>query len=1329
MAFEQYDIRMQVQIDGADITAYLPPRPNLTIAKSRDYPNFGIFSAAGINLPLLNASGDFDPGRPTNFFTRHGRGRAGHGARVLMTITRGTTDRLRLAGTVVMVEQTLDSSLVNLVIRDISLRLRRSRIEGFGQQVSRRITDYPNADADYEVSQFHFNFPKGLTPILRGSVTASILVNNVSQPISIVEAFTSSGTFSYQRATVDYEQGVLQLEAMPPDGNSSVIDASWRIAHRYKRPDFLVRAIMGDVLFQNLPDYAVESIVFEDESPVFTSNGRPFYEENGVVRWLKRNTADKSIWMAHQNSLVKYDETLDTYTKVATTPNDMTITETPPGGYGAERQDARIRVPSQSLRESSLSFNYNTVFALIKVKGGRLYTVETSLYRTRRIFPGGIRRLAESSHLAVFSTDPIATRVVPAYYLSRNIWNNLPLGGSGSSNTSPDELTEQSYTRRRINVLDFDIYDDHVYTSETVSPQRNSGGTTLVRVQKYPLANLGVQETAQTRESVTGEETVVNLPLSGVGFHSLVVTQNRIITAGDRVHFFTHDGVHQVSEDFAVMGEDSDGNTIPFPASSIAVAGNFIYILRNTHRSIYVYNMQGVRQPFLDFQLNTDQLYDKIAIDNNTLYALRRSFELHEFGSRNMLNAVPENSFVDSYSLVNVLNYHNFTIFNFDTPDFDNFYCLTSNTARADITQDSSFNSNRVSRYVRSTDTWTNLADRASLGFPQVAEPFDFVTQNVVLADNKKSFRVVRYNNVDYIFFRRVTDALSQLVFYNTSNSLIGTVQSFSTTTPTNQGRQWSTDFVIEERSDNTVWTYFFMVNYNLSGGAYSGGHLQVIERRVFPSFLGSSRFHLETFSTTLTTYPTSVSSVALANDKLYFVLDYQAEGITTAGRSELCVIPKTGGTRTVLKTYENPLIGARSPCVKGTSVYYLEGGNVRPVGLTAENRDLDYYPDAGGHLIEIQSDNTIVDHGIVWRSENVLDSPNPEAADRRYDGWGLHNSITSNMELGSGDTLNFIAGYGYPFRTPENLPTVNPVILDGIIDNFAWIQYGKELATKIEDANLEGIDYWSACTQMATLTDAEIGFTPSTAQVASFIAANPTTDIWEAWCTLFLRSRAVQRGRLSAAVTVGGTVTALTIDDSDVMTFPSGAGLVIINRELFRYTSASVSSGTANLTGVSRAADGSTAAAHAMGDRVYAVKQLVRDTDASLVTITAKRVDIVNLYNTVIINYKDGQIRKVDTASQTEFGEIVLSLSMPFLSSLSLPWLDQLANRYLARFKNFRNLAEVSLPMDPTLELGHVIVLKTERGFMSDYDTFEVMRVSHNLRSYQTNLTLRELG
>ena len=363
-----------------------------------------------------------------------------------------------------------------------------------------------------------------------------------------------------------------------------------------------------------------------------------------------------------------------------------------------------------------------------------------------------------------------------------------------------------------------------------------------------------------------------------------------------------------------------------------------------------------------------------------------------------------------------------------------------------------------------------------------------------------------------------------------------------------------------------------------------------------------------------------------------------------------------------------------------------------------------------------------------IWRSENVLDSPNPEAADRRYDGWGLHNAITSNMIVGSKDTLNFVAGFGYPFRTAENLPSTNPIVLDGDVGNFAWLQYGRSLSTKLENATLEGTDYWSACTQMAVLSNAEIGFSPRQNIVAAYLAANPSANVWEARSTIFMRKRAVGTGQLQTALTSGAVITTLALDKTDLKTFSSTGGKVIIDNEIITYTSATASGDTVTLTGTTRATDDSVAVDHLIQAPVYFVEKLIKDTDASLISVDSRSGDYRNLYNTIELNYEGGQLRKSDSSSVDQFGEITLSRSVRALNRFSIDWLEVLANQYLDRFKALKDVVDLKIPFTPILEIGEVIVLHTTSGIVSNFVPYEIMRFTHNLQTYQTTITMRQI-
>ena len=104
------------------------------------------------------------------------------------------------------------------------------------------------------------------------------------------------------------------------------------------------------------------------------------------------------------------------------------------------------------------------------------------------------------------------------------------------------------------------------------------------------------------------------------------------------------------------------------------------------------------------------------------------------------------------------------------------------------------------------------------------------------------------------------------------------------------------------------------------------------------------------------------------------------------------------------------------------------------------------------------------------------------------------------------------------------------------------------------------------------------------------------------------------------------------------------------------------------------------------------------------------------------------GIYRKSDQDSINKFGETILSQNVSSLNSFTIDWIEILADEYLKRFKDLRNLIEIRIPFTPILELGEIVVLYTSRGFVSNFVPYEVMRFEHNLRSFQTSLTIRQI-
>ena len=261
-----------------------------------------------------------------------------------------------------------------------------------------------------------------------------------------------------------------------------------------------------------------------------------------------------------------------------------------------------------------------------------------------------------------------------------------------------------------------------------------------------------------------------------------------------------------------------------------------------------------------------------------------------------------------------------------------------------------------------------------------------------------------------------------------------------------------------------------------------------------------------------------------------------------------------------------------------------------------------------------------------------------------------------------------------------------------------------------------------------------EIGFGPRKRKVDALQAADSTISDWSANASLFFRPRTILPAELRTAIVATGTPTSIQLNHSglpaEVSEFPSPptgvAYRVLIDKEIFSYTGVTVDSQGVTLSGTARAVDGSVAAAHEADADLFFMDSVIRDTDVSLVGVDTKQTDLGYLYNAVVIRHADGTYRVDDSESIEANGERALSLSMPFLSNETFNWLSLIAARYLDKFKAFKDVITLRVPYSPLLELGQLVVLKTGRGFVSDYEKFEIMRITDNLQKYQTTLILR---
>ena len=474
------------------------------------------------------------------------------------------------------------------------------------------------------------------------------------------------------------------------------------------------------------------------------------------------------------------------------------------------------------------------------------------------------------------------------------------------------------------------------------------------------------------------------------------------------------------------------------------------------------------------------------------------------------LNDSPDPPEVEVYHLGTAVNFGGYVPYQFDSADGDTIFFLCANNTQGNAVSTSTLRRIKVYKLGKSTGTWIELLN-ATTGQPQLSQAYKIGGEVIYLADNRKNFQVIKRNNKTLIFYRRVQATRSGIAAYNDTNSHVTDIYTENHSGAEDYGLPYSMDFALDVRNDG-IYVYTFVVRYTLeSDGDFNGGTLKVFQRRieVGQTWGTQSEIYSETFTKDAAEedYPVSVSDLILADDrsKFYFTLDWHGEG-DRPGKAELCTIAKSGsGSRTVLKTYDNLLIGPRSPAKMGSRYFYLEGGWVRPGKSDPTDAtipdDEQHYPNEGGQLIEIETDNSITEHGQVWRSASKQDSPNADEESTIYDGWGLHNAVISNMIPDARDNLHFVAGYGSPYNVDENLPFSSNKEPVPSLSNFHWLQWGKDLSTKIASFPSSDVKAWDLIQRLGQVMNWEVGFGPSKRKVDAIQTVHPSITGWGGEC------------------------------------------------------------------------------------------------------------------------------------------------------------------------------------------------------------------------------------
>ena len=677
-------------------------------------------------------------------------------------------------------------------------------------------------------------------------------------------------------------------------------------------------------------------------------------------------------------------------------------------------------------------------------------------------------------------------------------------------------------------------------------------------------------------------------------------------------------------------------------------------------------------------------------------------------------------------------------IMQFDTVDFNNFYFLCTNSPIGDSSSSLTSVDVRIYKYVLTTDTWTLIAEKIDEQ-PQLAHVFDLEAGILEYADNRKTFRVIESGNQQYLYYIFGDSVgLGGVKRYSATNDTHTAVWDGNAAIASDPDLTYGVNFEIDITPHNTPSTprlYVFVCyevdqyrrNFEIYRTNLTGGT--------------STRIYHEQFMGNI--LPTSATDIILDddNDRWYFVLSFSRSG-SGLGLAELSRVNKDGqtdDTRVVIKGYGEDgetldifaLNSARSP-----SHIHSEGNDLRILYLEGHwlinIQGLDYYPtsDEAGHLIEVNlSNESIIDRGLVWRSEVSIDP-----TDDNLDGYGVHTAFSSNMIQDDRDSLYFISGFDTPIDiTGIALRTIfeSPINKES---NYILTQWGYDISTKIPAFPTNGRNTWSLLETLATLMNWEVGFgiEPKLLERLANRYPNESTSFGRNANLLFRPRQSLISELDSNMSSTNNTATLLDtpLSISIVSEFPEPPSgevyYMMINDEIMSYSGTNDN----DITGITRGILDTTIVSHSEGDTVFFLDYIATNEGdfRTLQNINDRTSDFPNIFNSIDVPYFNSNFTVEDQESIDEHGQSKYTVDNELLSQHDRPWAEILASIYISELSSIRQLIDFTIVFTPDLKVGQIILLHQPDRINIEYKKMRILRISHDIKEWITTITGREI-
>ena len=386
------------------------------------------------------------------------------------------------------------------------------------------------------------------------------------------------------------------------------------------------------------------------------------------------------------------------------------------------------------------------------------------------------------------------------------------------------------------------------------------------------------------------------------------------------------------------------------------------------------------------------------------------------------------------------------------------------------------------------------------------------------------------------------------------------------------------------------------------------------------------------------------------------------------------------------LKAYSDVSLAARSLTVNGTDLYFFEGSHyMYGDGVIFSDRQ---WREKIGYVRKIEHPSTRIQTvGLNWRSATTGDNPDTAETDYFY---GVHGATAAPIAIVD-DALHAITGYGN-FDDIGHTRGEFPV---NRIGNYNWIQYHDQINQRLSEVRTNGRTGFDVLKDIAIVTNSILGFKND---------------------TFFIRPREPQKA-INATSGVTKTQTTITATDLNWGSYPD-EGWLYIEGELVKHTGADANGQFSDLT---RGAEDTTAAAYTgdfdiqFVDHVLALNQ--DSLEMPIKSVVANN-DLRQFYNRVRLRYgDDSEVLVEDATSIAENGARLLEVDVP-LDAHQRVWAEWLANAYLARFKEIKQILNLTLKPSFYLSVGDVVYLDVQNRMHLNGTLCQVLELRHTFRS-----------